>query len=123
MKPFTTVPICIFCLLLVGCKRHIREADVIGPWLDKTGKVAQTNLFSPDHAYVTTWVSPKHLSVFGTWALDRDHLIVTLYSNSWTNLVISNRNDAQVELIDDTLVLKDVDEHGNNRTRTYTKVK
>jgi hypothetical protein len=64
------------------------------------------------------------MSAFGSWQLDHDHLIVTLYSNSWTSDIISNRSDdAQVELDGDTLVLKDVDEHGNDRTRTYTKVK
>ena len=122
MKPFISIPICLLFLLLTGCKRHIREADVIGPWLEVTGKVTQTNVFSPDHTYVTTWVSTKHLAVFGTWELNRNHLIVTLYSNSFAAPLTSS-NDAQIELSDDTLVLKDVDEHGNDRTRTYTKVK
>jgi hypothetical protein len=126
----TILTLLVFCLSLFGCGRSYRDAELVGSWQiviprgpGRSG-VTQAYTFSPDHTFTSSVVSSKDLRVFGDWAMQADQLAITLRSNSFSPLVVSNRETAQIiKLTDSVLVLKDRDSNDEPRERTFRRQK
>src|SRR5437879_3156531 len=121
-------PICIIGLVLslffVGCRRSYQDGEMIGSWQITTNGMTQTYTFSPDHAFVSAFVSSKDLRHFGDWTLDADQLTIEVRSNSFSPTITSNRTTTRIlNLTDSVLILKDQDRNDEPRERTFRKLK
>ena len=124
MKPSTLILAVSLASLLVGCHRSYQDSQLTGSWQITTNRVTQTFTFAPDHKFIVNTASSTNLSHFGDWMLVRDQLVMVIRSNSWTSLVTSKCETAQiVELNDAKLLLKDNDRDGDKRKRSFTRLK
>jgi hypothetical protein len=112
------------CLFLFGCGRSYRDAELVGSWQFVGSGNAYTYTFSPDHTFTHSVVSSKDLRNFGDWAMHADQLAITLRTSSFSPVVVSNRETAQImKLTDSALILKDRDRNDEPRTRTFRRLK
>ena len=124
MKPSTLLLTVSVASFLVGCHRSYQDSQLAGSWQITRNGITQTFTFSPDHEFSAETASSKNLSHFGDWVLAKDKLVMVIRSNSWTSSVTSNREAVQiVELNDAKLVLKDTDRDGEERRRSFTRLK
>lgn len=126
----TILTLLVFCLSLFGCGRSYRDAELVGSWqiVNPRGSgrsgITQTYAFFPDHTFTVSVVSSKDLPVFGDWAIQADQLAITARSNSFSPIVVSNREMAQIiKLTDSVLMLKDRDRNEEPRERTFRRLK
>ncbi|MGO8929995.1 MAG: hypothetical protein ACLQU3_24265 [Limisphaerales bacterium] len=114
----------VFCLSLFGCGRSYRDAELVGSWQFVTSGIAYTYTFSADHTFTYSVVSSKDLRNFGDWTMHADQLAITLRTSSFSPIVVSNREMAQIiKLTDSVLILKDRDRNDVQRERTFRRLK
>src|SRR5688500_16607673 len=86
------------CLMFsaLSCRRSYQDSQLVGYWQMVTNRITQTYTFSPDHTFVSAFASSKDLRHFGNWTLDEDQLAITVRSNSFSPLIVSNRTTARI---------------------------
>jgi hypothetical protein len=126
----TVLTLLVFGLSLVGCGRSYRDTELVGSWQIVTPRgpgragITQTYTLSPDHTFTSSIVSSKDLRHFGDWSMQAGQLAITLRSNSFSPMVTSNREMAQIiKLTDSVLILRDRDRNDEPRERTFTRLK
>ena len=124
MKTSIYLSVLVFCLPLFGCGRSNRDAELVGSWQFVGNGNAYTYTFSPDHTFTYSVASSKALRNFGDWAVHADQLAITLRTSSFSPIVVSNRETAQIiKLTDSALILKDRDSNDEPRERTFRRLK
>jgi hypothetical protein len=124
MKTCIYLSFLLFCLSLSGCGHSYRDAELVGAWQFVNGRIVYTYTFSPDHTFTYSVVSSKDLRNFGDWSVHADQLAITLRTSSFSPIVVSNREMAQIiKLTDSVLVLKDRDRNDVPRERTFRRLK
>jgi hypothetical protein len=110
----------ILALFSFGCRPSYQDGQFVGSWQVVTNGYTKIYSFSPDHAFVSTFVGVGPNQVSGDWTLDADQLAIVVRSNSFSPTLVSNRITIQIlKLTDSALSLKLPNENGKPLARIF----